>query len=391
MSAQVRATLVEIWKRAVKPKKEGKLNVYQNGDNNLYPNEIEAVIRNSPTAVRVVDILSTYITGKGIEDENGNLAEWLDLPYVNKKKGYKLPDIIWLASKTLATQNGVFFHVGYGLDEDFKPYPNSLDVLDYVKCRKAIEDADLNAGKIIYKDYEQKVGFNVKVKELEFLPFNPDVKVVTAQIFDGKDTEDISEAIEDYNGQVFYLNLNPEQIYASSNFESVYNDMDTEYRIGLYANMQSRVGFLGKTIVLTQGLDEEKALETQEDLAQFMGAENSSSMYHLDVVQTDDLDKILKIIQLEPQFDDKLFDQTQKRIRTNIIGVGGNISERLMFSSDGVFSASGEALLEDKISASESTEFYRTQLERAFNTMGFPCKIVPLVERENIQEDEADL
>lgn len=373
---------MELWKRVVKLKKEGSLNIWENGDYNLYPYEIEGVIRNSPTATRVVGLLETYISGSGVEDNEGNLIDWDELPFVNPKKGYKITDVIRLASNPLAIQNGVFFHVGYGLDEDLNPIPKTLDVLSYSDGRKLKYDDDDNSGKLVFRDFSEK-GFKSSKKDLiEFYPFNSNPKVVKAQIFKDKETDDITEAIEDYNGQVFYLNLNPEQIYASSNFDSVYNDMDTEYRISLYANSESRIGFLGKTIFITQGLDDEQQEKVQKDLATFMGAEGSANMYHMDVENADNLDQVLKVIQLTPQFDDNLFEITQKRIRTNILGVAGNISERLAFAGDGIFSASGEALLEDKIALSENTEYLRTQLERALAFMGFPTKIVPLVTRE---------
>ena len=51
------------------------------------------------------------------------------------------------------------------------------------------------------------------------------------------------EMIKHYRGQVMYLNLTPKYRYAISKFESVFNDLDTEYRIGVYCNTMTRSGF----------------------------------------------------------------------------------------------------------------------------------------------------
>ena len=61
--------------------------------------------------------------------------------------------------------------------------------------------------------------------------------------------------VKHYRGQVYYMNLTPRYKYALSKFDSTYNDADSEFRYGLYIN-RATTGFLGKTIAITQGLDE---------------------------------------------------------------------------------------------------------------------------------------
>lgn len=380
---QLRASLSESWKRIVKVNENDKDKLYINGEGNLYPNETERTISISPTAFRCANLMGKYIEGKGVLGEDGGLIYYKNLPIINSRKNYKITDVISLAAKSIAYQYGVYFHIIYGLDDAGKPKPVGLDVLNYSKVRKTKEDAQQREGMFVYKDFENKKSFGKDDSKKLFYPFNPDPNVILAQIKADSDNEDILEAIKSYRGQIYYLNLNPDQIYSSSLVDSVYNDADSEYRIGVYTNEQTRNGFLGKTIALTQGLDEEDAEEIDKDLQNLLGAENSSNVYYLRVDKTEDLDNVLKIIQLKAQFDDKLFELTEKRLRRNILGAFNNVPEILIMAGDGtLFGTNSDTYQEAKLFYSEQNEYEREQLERALEIMGFPVKIEPIAKRE---------
>lgn len=385
MSTQTRwrASLVELFNRIIKIDKNKDGDVYWNGENNLYPNEIELVIGNSPTASRSAQMMGKFIGGKGLVNEVQDII-------VNDRKNYKLSNVIALAGQNIAKQNGVWIHIGYGLDEELKPVPKTLDVLDYCKCRLATEDDDDNWGKIFYKDYTKKASFGGKQEKSKwFYPFNKNPKVVLAQIkADSPKEEDLIEALKKYRGQVYYLNLTPEYKYALSPVDSVYNDADSEFRISNYTNTQTRTAFLGKTVALTQGLEEKQEEQVEKDLANFLGSENSGSIYHMSVASTDDLDKIIKFIQLKPQFDDKLFVEADSRIRRNILGAFNNIPEPLILAGSGaLFGTSAEAYTQMKLFYSEQTEDERYKLSEAFTYLGFPCEIEPIVKQEVTEQD----
>ena len=379
----VRPKLVNLWQRTIKKLKQGgDKNIYINGDDNCYPEEVEAVISNSPTASRCANIMAKYISGDGVylADIN-NPIPYEELPIVNKRKNYKITDIIEMASRSIAQHNGVWLHVGYGLDANADVVPISIDVLNYTKQRLSEEDSEDNLGKIYVKKWDEKTLFGDKSKDSWFYPFNPDTDVILAQIKadnDG-DISDLSDAIRNYRGQVYYLNLTPEYVYAKSPVHAVYNDADTEYRISLYSNTQTREGFLGKTVVLTKGLDDETDEQIKRDLKEFLGAENSGSVFHLAVEEAENLTDVLKIDQLKAQFDDKLFDVTDKRLLRNIFGAFNNIPPALVLSSEGtLFGTNSDTYREMKTFYSEQTREEREKLERALFYVGFPIKIKPI-------------
>lgn len=376
-----KATLIEIFKRYIKLDNSEK-KIYTNGKDNLYPNSIERVINNSPSAKRCALIMAKYIAGLGLTNPESNVI-------INAKKNYKITDIISKIALNFSYQYGAFIHIGYGLDET-GIIPKNLDVLDYLKCRISKEDDGENKGKIYYKDYENNsVSYFGSTKdECWFYPYNRNQNVIIEQIKNdfelaqkkvkNKKNFSLEEAIKTFRGQVYYLNLSP-YIYALSPADSVFNDADTESRISIYMNTQVRLGFMGKTMIITKGLDSEMASQINKDFGVFIGAENSGSIYHLAFDSIEDINNVIKIEQLKPAIDDDLFTKTTKRLRTNILGAFNNIPEALVFSSEGaLFGTSGDTYREMKKFYSEQTSEERKKIEEMLEMLGYPCQIDPI-------------
>lgn len=373
---KVRATLIELFSRIIPINKQTK--VYSNDADNLYPNRIERIINNSPTAFRCANLMSKYITGIGLQND----------VEANKKKNYKLSKIVEISSNSIAYHYGCYFHVTHSID--FKI--NKIDILEYTKCRTLKEDSDKNKGKIIYKDYEDTT--NNSIKEQWFYPYNPDKEVILSQMkADSPKAESIEDLIKGYRGQVFYLNLTPQYQYALSLVDSVYNDADSEYRFSLHTNNQMRNGFLGKTVAISQGIDEETDNKINKQLKSFMGAENIASVWHLSISADAnvDLDKALVFKKIESDFDDKTGESSSKRLRQNILGAFNNVPEELILSSNGLFGGTSDKYSELKEFYSEQTKSERKAIEDTLQMFGFDCKIIPISgvkkssEQENIQ------
>lgn len=382
---KVRATLIELWKK-ITPYKE-KENIFLNGENNDYSEEMERVVGNSPTGARAKEMLSKFIYGSGITDD-------INIKFDN---GILLSEIVKDVIDDAVVQNGAFIHTTYSLEVDdggnpiFLPYqPKSMD---YNKCRISLPDDEGNEGMILVKNFnrfDRSVPKKEKNKERRYYPFNPKQDVVKAQILAdakkaGYEGESWSEMIQYYRGQVMYLNLTPKYRYAISKFDSVFNDLDTEYRIGVYCNTMTRGGFLGKTALLTQGLDEETAEDVKEDVASWLGAEGSSGIYHLDVEQVESLDNVMKILQVPSQFDDKQFEVIRKSLRSNILGAANNLPEPLAFAESGAMFDSGEKYIQLKKFYWEQCEWERQKVEDAFWKLGHRFNFLPL-EDGNITE-----
>ncbi|MDB9801058.1 hypothetical protein OAB94_01650 [Flavobacteriaceae bacterium] len=385
---KLRASLIELWNRVTDYNLDEE--VYLNGANNLYPNEIELVVQNSPSASKGSNLMSTYINGRGLTNDpkfNGKL-----LSEVNK-------DI----ADDISVQYGCFIHVAYGVkvnSEGADFVPTCISVLDYTKCRKSKNDDNENAGIIIYKDFEEsKSGFfgndDDDTKETWYYPFSNNQEIIKSQIRkDNKEAlkenpeMDLSNLVSNYRGQVYYLNLTPKYTYAISHFNSVYNDCDTEYRMSLYSNSVSRAGFLGKVAILTSGLDEETSADIKNDVAKWLGAENASTAYFLEIEDTESLDNNFKIMSVPSQYDEAQFKDTKENTRINILGACNNIPSALVSANDSnLFGNSGELIVQMKSFYNEQTNYERRRIEETYAMFGIETKIIPLINNEEAAKE----
>lgn len=372
-----RATLVQLEKKQTPYKTSEK--IYFNGLDNNYAEEIERVVMNSPTGNRAKDMMSKFIYGKGISERNDQV---IDGDFLSKTVKDVVDDV--------ALQNGSFIHVSYKLDVDttgeIKFIPASPKSLDYNKCRIDAVDDDGNNGKIIYKNFNKFDKTEIdrqKNKKQAFYPFNSDNNVVKAQIENdakiaGYDGEDWTEKIRYYRGQVMYLNLTPKFRYAISKFDSVFNDLDTEFRISEYLNTMTRNGFLGKTAVVVQGLNEEQEEMLEENVQGWLGSGKANGVYVLNVEEMESLDDVMKIIQVPSQLDDKQFVTIREAIKSNVLGAANNLPTGLVFSSDGsVFDGGAGKYIEMKNFYWEQNYWEREKIQDAFYKMGFDFEFIP--------------
>jgi hypothetical protein len=380
---KVRAKFVELYSRLIKVDENKDGSVYWNGENNLYPNEIERVILNSPTASRASKVMAKFIAGVGVIGNN---------EVVNIETGAKLTDLIKASSHDISKQNGVYFHIGRYLDEELILKP-SISILDYNKTRKAKEDDNGYDTKFIYKDYcEVKTYGAKKTEEVWYYPFSKHENVTIAQIKadyleeNSDENATLSDMLPYYRGQVYYLNLTPQYKYALSPFDSVFNDMDFEFRIGMYLNRQVRCGFLGKTYVVASGFDEEDEKKLGEDMSKWLGSDNVGGVHFMSVPQGVDIDKAFKVGQVKAELDEKMFEKTILNCRINILGAANNIPMQLVKSDDTLFGVNSESYIEMKKFYTEQTEEERSSLEQAITHLGFPCKIIPIAENEPTTE-----
>lgn len=389
-----RAKFVELYRRFIPLAENKDESIYYNGENNLYPNEIELAILNSPSGKAASKVLAKYISGKGVENDY----------IVNPDKNYNLSKITRMSGVDISRQNGVFFHIGQRLENGIlKP---TLDVLEYTKSRIGKEDDNDYVSKYWLKDcsIEKKAFGNKNADESEwYYPFNNNNDVVLAQIksdylaTEPKELEpELAVMLPYYRGQVYYMNLTPEFKYALSPFDACYNDLDSEYRVSMFTNRNVRTGFLGKTYVVTSGLDDEENSKVQDDIKLWLGSENIGGTFHLSLEAGAEVDKVFKVNQLKAEFDDKLFSETKTSLRDNIYSQANNVPAQLVKAETSIFGTQSETYIEMKKFYTEQTQDERKELEDTLNLLGFPCKIIPIVDisikkaTEGVQEVVVD-
>ncbi len=355
----VSAKLIELVKRLVKYDKT--LGIYTNGYDNNYAERVERIINNSATAKPATKLFRKYIVGKGFGDALNKLI-------VNKEHNISLHKFLFNLVNSYAYQNGVFIHVNYNLNYKI----TSLKVLPYKHCLVGKKDDKEWSGKILV--YDNWLGENGKVdkKKINVIDaYNPNPKVIQSQI-------DNVGSIESYKGQVFFYN--PEDtIYPLAHIDNVLNDADSEYRVGQFKNTSLLKGFFGKKIVVTPPMvdgdlrkplselsereQEEKRLAESErtnfrkQMETFVGSDNVDGMLHLEMeFEGDDIDKVMKFINVDTNINDKLFAHTETSVGNNIAKSLGVPSILIDSTDKSIFGNSGALLQAAK-------EFFQEQRE----------------------------
>lgn len=377
-----RAKFVELYRRFIPLNENKDESIYYNGENNLYPNEIELAILNSPSGKSASKVFAKYISGKGVENDY----------IVNPDKNYKLSKIVRMCATDISRQNGVFFHIGQRLEDAvLKP---TLDILEYTKSRIGKEDDNGHISKYWLKDcsVEKRSYLSNKNKDdaYWYYAFNNDPEVIREQIFNdyiecgGEDENaDLATMLPHYRGQVYYMNLTPEFRYALSPFDACYNDLDSEYRVSMFTNRNVRTGFLGKTYVVTSGLDDEDEKQVDEDITKWLGSENIGGTYHLSLEAGQEVDKVFKVGQVKAEFDDKLFSETKTTLKDNIYSQANNVPAQFIKADTSMFGTQSATLIEMKKFYTEQTIEERVETEDTLTYLGFPCKIIPIIEIDN--------
>jgi len=120
--------------------------------------------------------------------------------------------------------------------------------------------------------------------------------------------------------------------------------------------------------------------ELEKDAKEWMGSENVGGMFTYHVSATDDIEKVFKIGQVKAEIDEKLFTETKATIKSNIYAAANNIPEQLIKSDNTLFGTSADTYVEMKKFYTEQTLDERTELENTLTFLGFECKIIPIIE-----------
>lgn len=381
------AKFIEIYNRLIPVRKLEGFDIHLNDIDNLYPDRLEAIEENSVTALSCSNKLGNFIFGKGFENNFDAL--------INTRKGktITLNRCLLDVANSLKTHKGVYIHLNY----DIEGKPNYFDVLEYKKCRTVKEDSYGNEGVIVYKDWTKTDRFNfIDIKKENktkwFYPYNPDN--VNAQRISDTPKGDIASQIKNYRGQVLYFSLDGNnKIYAKGwlNAQGM-NDADSEYRMSLYHNNNIRLGFIDKTILLSNGLDPESEDHLKKDFKEWLGSENAGGVYFMNSpVQMENLDSLLKVQTVTSSYDPKKFKEVLSDIKDNIRRCYLMIPKILVDEEGGIFGTSGEALIQAMKSYSNDTAFIRYELEDLFNKIfGDEFKIIPIIEPDTQMSVQTD-
>jgi hypothetical protein len=372
-----------------------KVKVYQNGEDNAYPQRVDGLINNSVTGKTALEIMQQYIIGKGFGIDNQFM--------INDEQN--LIQFTKELTESLSTYRGAFIHFDANLNYEL------IDpkIIPFERGRVGEKDSNEYNGKILTKKNWQ----DSKEKPIIFDVYNNNKEVIKAQID--------KKGIEKYTGQVLFINLDNKYIYPLSTFHSVLNDLDSEGQSSIYKNQLLRKGFFGKTLVITPPLvgsemeeyfidadgnripnkeyrrQESEREEIKKTIETFLGAENAGGAMMIEMPSWDGsskLEDLFYVKQIENTIDDKIFEYTERSVRENILIACKNLPVGLFKSSDNaLFGQSGDAIYQMKKMYQENLTNEIELVNSIINKILLnlpkyetknPVKLIPLIDDKQI-------
>ena len=358
-----------------------KAGIHHNGEDNNYPELVDALTTNSVTALRCSRLLASYLTGKGFEGDLNKVA-------VHPDKGITLLRFLQDVSKSVADHNGVFVHVNWNAAYEIK----DMTVLPFSDCRVGRKDSNRYNGQILVcEDWSD----SKSVKKAEKVHvYNPNPKVIDKQVT-------AAGGWNKYNGQILFVHTD-QYTYPLANLHPCLEDADSEKQASVYKNKSLRKGFFGKMLCVTKPMVDDN-LEPDEDdykkqhdareafrntLKEFIGAENVDGIMHFELeADSDDINDNILFKQIDSNIDDKLFAHTESSVSDNIRMCYYNVPAPLIRTQDGkMFGSSGESIKAMKVFFQDQTQDPRQFVEEIINRLmknhrnkHEDLKIIPLI------------
>lgn len=288
-------------KRAKKPEPRveisysSMLRMQRYGNDNLYPQNVQAITSASGTATLCLNRYAKFVEGYGFR--NDALAG-----YVLNRSGETADVILREAVKDLTTFGGFALHVNYdvlGRIVEINPVP-------FENCRLEEEDdAGVVQHILVHPDWAGKKTRNgrtlfVKEENVDRINvFNPNPDVVRRQI-------EAVGGIDDYKGQILWCSMAGKFQYPTPIYDSIITDISTDEGLGNIKNRNTRNNFLVACMLIAKKglprmkegkdgelIEEERQMISDEDLVKFQGDTNGSKILYVELENDEDKPEVV--------------------------------------------------------------------------------------------------
>lgn len=306
------------------------------GDGNLYPQEIANLIYASKTASAAVEKMTENIICEGFKNE--------EFRNITNDNGYNMDDILEITANDLARFKGWAWIVQYGLREGgYVPVGVYNVPFEYVRAEKSenyLKDPKIYKWRV-FNNWDRQTVKATQVMQNSTVYNTYDPKNAPNEIAD-------CGGLENYNGQLLYVNLCTTRPYPISTFHAVRNEMDAENKNGRYVSRTLGRGFHMCSIVTHGEFETDQEQQDFTDtLTEMMGSENAGSVLTVRNNNIEQKDKFITVDQLGSPIDRELYKAYVEPLRKDIAIAAYNIPLPLIDSSLLTFSnASGEVIKE---------------------------------------------
>ncbi len=213
----------------------------QNYDcDNLYPQNIRAIVAASSTGTTCLNRYCDFIEGNGLKSQR--FAD-----YIVNERNDTLDAVVRLIARDLGQFGGFALHVNY----DIFCRPCSIEHVPFENCR--LEETD-DAGNVshicLHPDWTgqttrhgKKLQINDKTVE-RINVYNPDKDTVAKEIIN-------AGGLDMYKGQILYYSNDGFMVYPRPIYDSTLTDISTDEGLSNVINRNARNNFLPAGIVVT--------------------------------------------------------------------------------------------------------------------------------------------
>ena len=333
------------------------------GADNAFPSLIEVLIEMSVTAKTCTDRVSKSIYGKGF-GEAGQV--------IVNSKGQSLNEILRLTARQYSKHNNSYLQISYDANLEI----NAIVVVPVTDVRIGKADDKGYSGKfIVYDNWDKTKARRIEPSKFELYDrYNSDKIIIEGQIRksagENKD-EKIEDIISDYNGQILHTRKDESYKYSLTDLQPVIAEAFLESNSQTFRSRGASKGFLNTKVIVTKPFKDDPTRKKFMDyIKSFEGADESSSTLVIEASEnTDDLEKEIKIEDFTGEFNDKLFEYSDKQAEKNICKAFSVPTMLVTQTDNSLFGQSGELLQEGKTQLWESREEDRLQLEEVFSSL----------------------
>lgn len=290
---------------------QSNLNIQGYGRNNLYPQHVRELVRNSSYGETCLERYGMFIEGNGFNDEAFS-------EYICNSRGQTADDLLTLVANDLAAYGGFALHVNYNMLCEIV----EVECVPFKDCRLEEENEFGEVEHIVvHPDWTGKKTrrgktLTVTEKFITRVPvFNPDKEVVMSQILD-------AGGIENYNGQILWFSKDGKWDYPTAVYDKVIANLSIDEGLDNVKYRNCRNSFLVAGMLVhkkgyTVSVDEEgrpikdndDTSEISESLQIFQGDENACAIMDVTVQQDEEI-PVFK--QFGVDNFDKKFESTEK-------------------------------------------------------------------------------
>lgn len=268
-----------------------RLNIQSYGSDNLYPQDMQALLGASGTGSLCVERYASFIEGNGFRDETF-------AGLVLGRYGETADDVLGLVAADVANFGGYALHVNYNVFGEVV----EVQHVPFEACRLEEEDARGYVSHVmVHPDWRGRKTREGKVLRVDsstvksFPVFNPSVEVVQAQI-------EAVGGIENYQGQVLWCSMDGKYVYPTPVYDAVISELSTDEALANVKNRNVRNNFLVSCMLITKkgvprydekGREIERNMIEGEDLRKFQGDMNGNKILLVEIENDEDKPEVV--------------------------------------------------------------------------------------------------